>query len=207
MELSELFETWRSAPARFSDERLEIQGHAVMEQWEEPYMAALAAIACSRAGRVLEVGFGLGIAASHIQAYEIAEHIVIEANQNVYERLQAFARHTRVPMRVLFGFWQEVARTLPDESVSGILFDTYPLIPEESHRNHFPFLPEAHRLLVEGGVLTYYSDETHDFSAEHREALQSAGFRTIEKRVCVVNPPAECTYWKHNTIVAPIIIK
>ena len=57
---------WSRAAAGFEgdDSALSILGHPVMERWEEPFMEKLASIACANGGRVLEVGFGLGISAS-----------------------------------------------------------------------------------------------------------------------------------------------
>lgn len=49
------------------DFKLEIAGHPVRQKWEEPYMKRLAEIATMNGGRVLEVGFGMGISASYIQ--------------------------------------------------------------------------------------------------------------------------------------------
>lgn len=201
------FWSWKESPAKFGRHSLEIAGHPVMQDWEEEYMRVLAEIAGSKAGRVLEVGFGMGISASFLQEYDIEEHIIIEANEDVYERLLSFAAKVRRKVTPILGFWQDTVKEIPDGSVSSILFDTYPMSADEVHRNHFPFFPEAYRLLKKGGVLTYYSDEEQDFSGEHRKALQKAGFEDIQKLVCQVNPPADCEYWQSNTIVAPIIFK
>jgi guanidinoacetate N-methyltransferase len=38
---------------------LSIMNHSAMEAWEDDYMEALAEIATSNGGRVLEIGFGM----------------------------------------------------------------------------------------------------------------------------------------------------
>lgn len=200
-------QTWQDAPALFSEHTLTINNHPVMEDWEQEYMQALAAIACTDGGTILEVGFGMGISATYVQSHPINDHIIIEANRDVFHRLTSFARQAQHPTTPLLGFWQDVTPALADQSIDGILFDTYPLSPEEIHKNHFSFFAEAFRLLRPGGILTYYSDEISDFSNEHIQALHHAGFTSIDKKVCQVTPPQECLYWKSDTIVAPIIIK
>lgn len=200
-------EAWREAPAYFDGHTLTIEGHPVMEDWETEYMRELAGIACAQGGTVLEVGFGMGISARFIQTSDIREHLIIEANRQVHECASAFAKTGRVRTRALFGMWETITPLLQAGSVTGILFDTYPLSEDEVHRNHFRFFAEAYRLLTPGGILTYYSDEIEDFSTEHRDALQSAGFRNIQKRICHVRPPASCLYWQSPTIVAPIITR
>lgn len=202
-----IYEMWKDQPATFTEHSLVIDGHPVMEDWESNYMQMLADIACSKAGIVLEVGFGMGISARFIQSHKIRKHIVIEANTDVFQRVKKFAQKSPKPVVPRLGFWQEVVPTLRAGSVSGILFDTYPLTQEEIHQNHFPFFEAAHRLLRKGGVLTYYSDEVNHYSPEHREALRAAGFTNIKKKMCHVNPPSTCKYWKSKTIVAPIITK
>jgi guanidinoacetate N-methyltransferase len=201
------FHVWEDAPASFSSDELVIQGHPVMERWEESYMEELAAIASAQGGTVLEVGFGMGISAEFIQTHAIDTHIIIEANKDVFKTLEMFATESSRPIVPLLGFWEEVSHALPDGSISGILFDTYPLSEKDIHKNHFMFFKEAYRLLRTGGVLTYYSDEIDDFSTQHMAELQAAGFKNIEKKICTVTPPQSCQYWKSNLILAPIITK
>lgn len=199
--------SWRDAPAEFTDDTLRIKGHPVMERWETDYMNVLADIATHHGGTVLEVGYGMGLSADAIQRHSISEHIIIEANYDVLCKGQRNLQTSPILTRFLHGFWEECIHNIPDNSIDGILFDTYPLTEDMVHENHFPFFAHAYRILKPGGILTYYSDEIDDFSARHRSALSLAGFSSIEKAICPVSPPSDCQYWKSQTIVAPIVTK
>lgn len=201
------YHDWSTALPEKTDAKLSINNHPVMEDWEREYMQTLARFATLNGGRILEVGYGLGISSRAVQQHAICEHVIIEANRTIFADVCTFAQeavHTVVP---LLGFWQDITPMLPNASFDGILFDTYPLSEEEVHRNHFPFFVEAFRLLKKGGIFTYYSDEITDFGAEHRALLEHAGFTHIDGMVCKVNPGKECLYWKSATILAPYIRK
>jgi hypothetical protein len=77
-------------PAMFSDGKLSIAGDSVMEDWEESYMQELAQIATSNGG--IELGFCLGISANYVQQQPIDKHIIIEANEEVFVKLEEFAK-------------------------------------------------------------------------------------------------------------------
>ena len=197
---------WKKMPAVFSEGKLSIAGHPVMEDWEDSYMQELAQIATSNGGVVLELGFGLGISANYVQQQPIDKHIIIEANEEVYVRLEEFAKNATFEVEPRLGLWEEILPSIPDVNIDGILFDTYPL-SEEEIECEFPFFEHAYRVLKKGGIFTYYSSEVSDFSPQHLQLLQSAGFSNIQKKVCAVNPPDDCLYWKSKTMIAPIIRK
>ena len=202
-------QAWKKAPAIFDEHSLKIFGHPVMEDWETPYMRELAEIATTNGGVILELGFGMAISANFIQKANIKKHIIVEANHEVAERAHAFAKKAVHPIEVLEGFWEEVIDQVPDESVDGILFDTYPLSELEIHKNHFGFFRTAFKKLKLGGVFTYYSDEIDGYHRVHLQRLMDAGFKkeNIRGKVIPMSPPPDCQYWKANTMLAPIVIK
>lgn len=204
-------DAWRESSAEINADRetLSMLGHPVMSGWEKPYMRKLAEIATSKArmGRVLELGFGLGISAGFIQDHAPAEHVIIEMNQQIAAMARQFAATQRSKVTILEGFWQDVVPTLISGSFQGILFDTYPLSEHEVDVIFYPFLEHAHRLLAPGGVLTYYSDEASWFSPDHLARLRDAGFTKIDGVLCAVMPPPDCEYWRQTTMLAPIVEK
>lgn len=200
---------WKMAKAYFSKHDLKIFGYAVMEEWETPYMKELADVACMKGGVVLELGFGMGISAAFIQQHNIKKHIIIEANKNVVKKANKFAQKAKHKVDIIEGLWEDVIENIPNNSIDGILFDTYPLTDNELYQNHFNFFPFAYNKLKNGGAFTYYSDEIRKFGKVHLKKLQEAGFKlkNIKSTIAKVDPPEDCEYWKAKTILTPIIIK
>lgn len=205
------YENWKTAPANITEERLEIAGNAVMEAWEEPYMQELAKIVTSKGGAILEIGFGLGISARYIQQHDIEEHTIVEANSDVFVKLEEFACQAKHKVTPIFGLWQEVVDSLPSESFDGILFDTYPITKEELDNSDFQFLETAYRLLKKGGVFTYFSDYP-GFRPSFLQLLNQVGFSQVSSNTCSIQFQ-DSKYWGDKSpfeqleFLAPIIIK
>lgn len=226
-------QNWTDAEAAFSEsgDSLEILGNPVMEKWEDAYMGELATVAASNGGKVLEVGFGLGLSASHIQSHSnVSEHVIIEFNREVYERLEAFAARAAERGRTvtpIFGDWKTVVSDIPDSSFDGILYDTYPLSEAERDTHQFGFISRAnaYRILKPRGVLTYcnltsfgnlkqgYADTADGnqqlFDETQRQSLRDAGFRDdrITVRTADVRPDPDCAYYRFTTALVPVIEK
>jgi guanidinoacetate N-methyltransferase len=194
---------WRSEPLQYTLEGLNIGRHQVIQYWERPIMWRLASNATRHRGRVLEVGFGLGISADYIVEFGCDEYWVIEAHPGIAERARKWGKKQRVAVTVLEGYWQSLIADLP--VFDGILFDTFPLSPDESSKNHYAFIPLARRLLAPGGFFTYYSDETRHFRAEHLHLILR-NYNKIELSIVEsLNVPASCEYWRHDHMVIPCL--
>jgi hypothetical protein len=85
--------------------------YQVMMEWEKQYMVDLIK-KLNPSGKVLEIGFGLGISASEIQKYDIESHTIIEYDETVLERLEEWASKQKHKVNIVRGKWQDVLKTL-----------------------------------------------------------------------------------------------
>lgn len=184
------------------DERaLVMSGQHVMHDWQEPLMRELASAVTERHGDVLEIGFGLGLSATHIQARRPRSHVIVEANERVAASARRWrARHPSADIRIVHAKWQDVLDEL--DRFDGILFDTYPMT-EAEFRTHVladvtfaaHAFEAAARHLAPGGVFTYYTNEIDSLSRRHQRALLEAFSSFRLGIVRHLRPPADAQNW------------
>lgn len=146
-------ESYLDSRVSFSEDRvMDADSKAVMMEWERPLMEAHARAVCSGGGgKVLNVGFGMGLVDQAIQRYEPEEHTIIEAHPEVYARMLKLGWGEKKNVRILFGRWQDVLPQLG--SYDGIFFDTYGEYYEDMREFH-DHLP---KLLKPDGVYSYFN--------------------------------------------------
>jgi hypothetical protein len=101
-------------------------GQQVMMEWERAYMERCVAALDIRRGadRVLEVGFGLAYSAAHVQRFGPRRHTIIECDEEVLQRADAFAT-AHPSVRVVRGTWQAALPALGEFDC--VFFDDFPL--------------------------------------------------------------------------------
>lgn len=158
---------------------LDADQDAVMMEWERPLMKAHAqilmegsAINSSIQGkRVMNVGFGMGIIDTALQAYQPAEHLIIEAHPDVYKRMLEERWDQKPGVRLCFGRWQDVLPQLVSQGVQldAIFFDTYAehaLDLEDFHAQM------VHLLSKPNGVYSFFNGLAPDNLFFHGVACQ-----------------------------------
>ncbi|MEM9940834.1 MAG: class I SAM-dependent methyltransferase [Planctomycetota bacterium] len=149
----------------------------IMEDWQIPVMAEMAKIVTEKKGKVLEIGFGRGVASDLIQAACPESHTIIECNPSVIKRYELWKKQFEDRNICLVpGMWQDVIEELGQ--FDGIFFHTYPLseidfveqvVKSATFAEHF--FKVASRHLNPGGVFTYLTNESDSLSREHQRAL------------------------------------
>ena len=176
---------------------LQDNGFQVMMEWEKPYMEACID-KLNPFGRVLEIGFGLGYSATHIQTYEnVKEHIIIEYSPLVWEKMIPFLQ--KYPKAKLEkGKWQDVLPRLGNFDC--IFFDDAPNVAENLERNQHDFIKE---ILLDhtniGARLTCYSSGEKIYIDESKVRLEEEEYKA--------DIPSNCKYVRHGKLHIPLFTK
>jgi guanidinoacetate N-methyltransferase len=205
---SDILQTaWATAEPSVADGTLTVAGQQVMQDWEQPLMQRLADIVASSGGDVLEIGFGLGISASLIQAAGVRSHTIVELNRTVAETAEAWrAQQESYGIAILNGAWEDAVTPLGQ--FDGILWDAFPTSDAEFAQTVIRdntvaerFFPEAARHLKSAGVFAYYSNERDSLSREHQRSLLRHFSSFSIEEVQGLQPPSDCDYWWHDQMV------
>jgi guanidinoacetate N-methyltransferase len=162
-------------------------------------MRQLAMFASAEGGRVLEIGYGLGMCSAFIQEIGVAEHVIVEAHPRIAETARQWAEGRPGNIQIVDGFWQNELPKIGN--FDAIVFDPHPLTA--TPRAHYEeIVPIASHHLRRSGCLTYVSLQSA-ISRDHRKLLFKY-FSHVEFAVVKnIDAPSVCSYWKGDTMTIP----
>ena len=157
----------------------------VMMSWEDPIMKASADYVCEGGGDILEIGFGMGISAGHIQANSITSHTIVENHPQVIEKAKAGAAD-KPNVTIVEGGWYEIKNSL--STYDGIFYDTW------GEDDWTLFATSIASLCKSGAKVTWWNTNT---SANTIHNIDSVSYEPIS-----VNPKSNM-YFNSTTYYLP----
>ena len=98
---------------------------AIMMDWETPIMAAHAQYVAANGGRILEIGFGLGISAGYIQSYSPESHVIVEIHPEIASQARTWGKQGR-GVTILEGDWYNLTKEIEANGpYDGIFYDAF----------------------------------------------------------------------------------
>jgi protein arginine N-methyltransferase 2 len=132
---------------------LDYKGNSIMMEWEDDIMKDAAALICKDGGKILNIGFGLGLIDNYIQSYNPEEHWIIEAHPQVFNKMKSEGWDKKSNVTCILDKWQNVIQDLP--KFDGIFFDTWREYSALFHKN-------ISNLLNPGGKILLFSTPLPD---------------------------------------------
>jgi len=197
------------------EQLLDADGRQVMMEWEKVWMEqCVDALKIDSSCDVLEVGFGSGYSAEHIQRVRPKSHTIIECSQTVLARLRIWAAD-RPSVVVVEGTWQE---RLPELGLfDRIFFDDYARLGREeeamekcpnpqylemynSMEQHFNgFLKIAFQWHSRAGTsLSGYVTSLHSLHELDKNVFK------LSYHFIPVSPPFRCNYFFSQRATVPV---
>lgn len=171
--------------------------YQVMMEWERQYMVDLIG-KLNPYGKVLEVGFGLGISANEIQKYDIESHTIIECNPEVLKVARKWASKQEHDVHIVEGKWQDVLKTLG--TFDSIFFDDSPdFVEDELDIRGYQFFYDILKSHV--NVNCRYSW----FSSELTHLLVNP-FVSYDVDIKNYDIPSYCEYTSGNDMYLPLMV-
>lgn len=184
-----------------NDDGLILDGHISVGHWESECQELLvrATVECSRA-RVLEVGYGLGMASAAISRANPRHHVLIESNPTLAHQCQM--RHgIRLPEAVICSTWQRIATILRPESFDAIVFDSDPDAPADLGWETpqvlnwvLPAIRELSPLLDKTGRFGFIDFTGTVFGSPLFKSVTSEHCMLASVHPIRIDPPIDCRY-------------
>jgi predicted O-methyltransferase YrrM len=201
--------TFREDKISFSDG---IETYNIMMDWETPIMKRSAEWVTSEgeALSVLEIGYGMGIAAGLIQAYSPDVHTIIELHPDIVERAEVFAAdrnkffssdkrtaHKKVEViggKDWFGEFQKSFEESKLRQYHAVFIDTY------NDNNLDKIKDYITKILAPGGRMTWWNpmqDSIPDVKTQGKRGLTYERIKMSDHKVVVPDNKYHTTdtYW------------
>ena len=157
----------------------------VMMDWEDAIMKRSADYVCENGGDILEIGFGMGIAANYIQANSINSHTIVENHPQIIEKAKAWAAD-KPNVTIVEDDWYTVKDSL--STYDGIFYDTF------GDQNMNSFKDSLSNLTNAGCKVTQWNSV-----ASEKNYYNITG---VTYEAITVNPLSNC-YCNHTTYYLP----
>ena len=172
-------DTYLKNDVTFTDDGrlLDYAGDSVMMDWEDDIMRDAAALICRDGGKILNVGFGLGLIDNYIQSHTPEEHWIIEAHPQVASKMKEEGWDKKKNVTCIFDKWQNVLNDLP--KFDGIYMDTWKDDLDQIHDDD----KLISSFLNPGGKLLLFDGKKRPNTIAKRKGLVVEDHTTILKKV------------------------
>ena len=177
------------------------KGVMVMHKDHVDYENAVADFIAFKDANILEIGYGMGLSASKIQANNPAKHVIIENHEQIYKNAVEWAKD-KDSVEVILGDYKEVINTLTDK------FDgVYHSADKEPKGNLFNFKNDIKNLCNENCKLVMLNwDMNKDIfnKSNYKEIQTSQAYkdRFAEPQTFIIYTTLINNEWKADDINA-----
>ena len=176
--------TFEDSKIYYNDANASIEMEVMMD-WEDKVMEKSANYVCENGGDILEIGFGMGIAANYIQANSITSHTIVENHPQILEKAKIWA-NGKSNVTIVEGDWYDIKESL--STYDGIFYDTF------GDDSMGKFKDSLTNLTKSGSKVTWWNSIS---SENNYYSIDNVTYESI-----TVNPPFNC-YFNHTTYYLP----
>lgn len=157
--MSNRYTKYINSPVSYKEDKLTSEhfSYPIMGQHETPIMEESAKIVCQNGGRILNVGFGMGIIDSFIKTHHIQEHHIVDAHPDVIKKAREMGFGED---EILYeSDWRDLIPQWNDKNFrfDGIYFDT--MLSDWKERpewSDFSYIVDS--ILKEGGIFSFFNN-------------------------------------------------